>query len=132
LIQLDGVEFRTNLREGSGVFASKDLKQGELIFTIPEDIMMTQMSAVASTKDCSVLISASSLVRDLPSLQLALHLLFEKVSRDRCRMEQLVERKSSLWLSFLPTASAGPSNMNELAASDSLITEGFNLFSLRR
>lgn len=59
--------------------ATKDFQEGELIFTVPERIMMSQLTAAASKKDCAVLIQASGLVQELGSLQLALHLLFEKV-----------------------------------------------------
>ncbi|GAQ87055.1 hypothetical protein KFL_003280090 [Klebsormidium nitens] len=77
-VTLDGVEFRSNLREGCGVVATRNFQEGELIFTVPEGIMMSQLTAAAAKKDCAVLIQASGLVQELGSLQLALHLLFEK------------------------------------------------------
>ncbi|CAI5471053.1 unnamed protein product [Closterium sp. Yama58-4] len=76
--QVDGVKLDGSLPEGPGVVATRDFNEGELVASFPSELMMTQITAVQSVKDVGLIHSTDVWFRAVPSLILAMHLLFEK------------------------------------------------------
>ncbi|CAI5526101.1 unnamed protein product [Closterium sp. Naga37s-1] len=77
-VTVDGVKLDGSLPEGPGVVATRDFNEGELVASFPSDLMMTQLTAVQSVKDVGLIHSTDVWFRAVPSLILAMHLLFEK------------------------------------------------------
>eukprot|EP00898_Chlorokybus_atmophyticus_P008035 jgi/Chlat1/8232/Chrsp77S07682 len=76
-VEAAGLEFKRDEHGGVGVYATRDLAEGETIVAVPQDIMMTTITAL-DTVDVVQLIYSDALCQRMPSLALALHLLFEK------------------------------------------------------
>ncbi|GJP54307.1 hypothetical protein CLOM_g13412 [Closterium sp. NIES-68] len=76
-VKIDGIKFDGSLPEGPGVVATRDFNEGDLVASLPSELMMTHLTAV-QTKDVGLIHSTDAWFRAVPSLILAMHLLFEK------------------------------------------------------
>lgn len=74
----DVVEIKTDIKEGSGVFALRDIDADELIISIPRKVMMTFDSALRAP--IGDLIKRSQMLVNIRSLAVALHLLYERLN----------------------------------------------------
>lgn len=70
------VSFASSLPEGNGAIANLDIKTGDLILEVPMKLMLTTKSALETAS--GKIISKEPALQQLPSLCLALHLLYEK------------------------------------------------------
>ncbi|KAL3678834.1 hypothetical protein R1sor_021790 [Riccia sorocarpa] len=78
-VQTDGLKLEGGLPEGAGVVATQACEEGQPLCTVPANVMMTTATAIRSKNDVGLLYKADPVLRQMPTLILALHLLFEKV-----------------------------------------------------
>eukprot|EP01102_Stenamoeba_stenopodia_P012704 TRINITY_DN403_c0_g3_i1.p1 TRINITY_DN403_c0_g3~~TRINITY_DN403_c0_g3_i1.p1 ORF type:complete len:560 (-),score=205.26 TRINITY_DN403_c0_g3_i1:110-1738(-) len=69
---------KANGEEGDGVFASRDVKEGEPIVKIPEKLMMLATKAMNEDSLIQKLVAKDALLKQMPSLVLAMFLLNER------------------------------------------------------
>ncbi|KAL2614032.1 hypothetical protein R1flu_025724 [Riccia fluitans] len=77
-VQTEGLKLEGGLQEGAGVVATQAFEEGQLLCTVPANVMMTTATAIRSKNDVGLLYKADPALRQMPTLILALHLLFEK------------------------------------------------------
>ncbi|KAH9551818.1 hypothetical protein CY35_09G033300 [Sphagnum magellanicum] len=77
-VQIDGLRLEGGFAQGAGVMATKEFKKGEMMLVVPATAMMTSATAICSKEDVGLLYQADPVLRQMPTLVLTLHLLFEK------------------------------------------------------
>ncbi|CAM6120332.1 unnamed protein product [Calypogeia fissa] len=77
-VPMVGLKLTGGLKEGAGVVAQRKFDKGQMLCTVPAHVMMTTATAIRSKDDVGILFKADPILRQMPTLILALHLLFEK------------------------------------------------------
>lgn len=77
-VETKRLKFEDKLPEGAGVVATEKISEGEIFASVPSNLMMTTLTAIQSKEDVGLLAAHDPWLRAVPSLILAMHLLFEK------------------------------------------------------